>query len=504
MYAKRWWSTAKTNIRPIKSLANLFCYGVDKNLRSVQTSSSFPALEGVGQPTPETHPHLLAPGEIIPGITATELKKRRQDLLKSLPNNSMALFPAASEKFMSVDVPYPYRQSSDLFYLSGLTQPNVVLLLDKTQISSNHNRYEEAEYLFVPRRDPFKETWDGASCGVEQAQRFFGIAQADILDNFSKFLSNRLKQSPQVYFDLSVNPSVNFLLRDLAESDIKALLSNRKHTCVELALQRLIKSPSEQHLMLQSARILADSMTECMRMSYAGTHESFLAARIEYECKKRGAERMSFPPVVASGSHSNTLHYLQNSDIANDGDLVLMDAGCELHGYCSDVTRTWPVNGQFSKPQREVYELVLDVHNQCIDMVKNSHQRVTSLEAIHILASRWIYEGLEKLGIIRKTDVSSNDILGTFFPHAIGHYLGLDVHDTHILEKNLTLKPGMVITIEPGIYIPRNDPSIPEAFRGIGIRIEDDILVKEDGAMVLSENVPKQATEIELLMKERS
>ncbi|GJQ14549.1 hypothetical protein GpartN1_g6340.t1 [Galdieria partita] len=494
-------SIAKTTTRQSNLLSNIF-HTRDKILcwRSVQTSSSFPVWEGVGQPTPETHPHLLAPGEIIPGITATELKKRRQELLKLLPNNSMALFPAASEKFMSVDVPYPYRQSSDMFYLTGLTQPNVVLLLDKTQILSD-NRYDEKEYVFVPSRDPFKETWDGASCGVEQAQRFFGIQHADILDNFSKFLSNRLKQSPQVYFDLSVNPSVNYLLRDLAESDIKALLSNRKHFCAPLALQRLVKSPSEQRLMLQSAEILADSMIECMRMSYSGIRESFLAAQIEYECKKRGAERMSFPPVVASGYHSNTLHYLQNSDIAKDGDLVLMDAGCEFHGYCSDVTRTWPVNGHFSKPQRQVYELVLDIHNRCVDMVKNSHQRVTSLEAIHILASRWINEGLQQLGILKEINISNSEGTNALFPHAIGHYLGLDVHDTHMLEKNLTLKPGMMITIEPGVYIPRNDPSIPEPFRGIGIRIEDDILVKEDGAIVLSQNVPKQVDEIELLMK---
>lgn len=461
------------------------------------------ALEGAGQPTPETHPHLLAPGEISPGIAATEFKKRRQELLKLLPNNSMALFPAASEKFMSLDVPYPYRQNSDLFYLTGLTQPNVVLLLDKTQISSN-NRYEEKEYLFVPSPNPFKATWDGASCGVEQASRFFGITYADVLENFSKVLGSRLKQSPQIYFDLSVNPSINYLLRDLPESDIQTFLSLRKHTCTPLALERLFKSPSEQHLMLQSAQVLADSMRECMCMSHPGIRESFLAAQIEYECKKRGAERMSFPPVVASGYHSNTLHYLQNSDIAKDGDLVLMDAGCELHGYCSDVTRTWPVNGRFSKPQRQVYELVLDVHNKCIDMVKKSQQRVTSLEAIHILASRWIQEGLEKLGIIGKIDSSDSEIVGSFFPHAIGHYLGLDVHDTHMLEKNLTLKPGMVITIEPGIYIPRNDASIPEAFRGIGIRIEDDILIEENGAVVLSDNVPKQADEIELLMKSGS
>lgn len=489
-----------TSIRHCKSVANsLLCFNKNLFQRTVQTSSSSSSLQGVGQPTPETHPHLLSPGEISPGIAATEFKKRRQDLLKVLPNNSLALFPAASEKFMSVDVPYPYRQSSDLFYLTGLTQPNAVLVLDKSQISTNDSRYEEKEYLFVPKGDPFKETWDGASCGVEQAQQFFGIAQADILDNLSKFLSSRLKHSPQIYFDLSVNPSINFLLRELPESDIKTLLSCRKHTCTELLLQRLVKSTSEQRLMQQSAGILADSMVDCMRKSHGGVRESFLAAHIEYECKKRGAERMSFPPVVASGYHCNTLHYLQNSDVAKDGDLILMDAGCEFHGYCSDVTRTWPANGHFSEPQRQLYQVVLDVHNKCIDMVKQSQQRVTSLEAIHILASRWIQQGLEKLGIISKS--SSQEIIGSLFPHAIGHFLGLDVHDTHILEKNLTLKPGMVITIEPGVYIPRNDPSIPERFRGIGIRIEDDILITQDGAVVLSEKVPKQVAEIELLMR---
>eukprot|EP00871_Galdieria_phlegrea_P005429 jgi/Galph1/5888/GphlegSOOS_G4474.1 len=470
------------------------CLSVDAKTKSEYGSSVW---ERVGQPTPETHPHLLAQGEISHGISASEFKERRKRLLQALPNNSMVMFPAASEKFMSVDVPYPFRQNSDLFYLTGLTQPGAVLLLDKTQLGGD-SQYQGKEYLFVQERDPQKETWEGSSCGVEEAQSFFGIANADTLEHLAQFLSNRLSHNPQVYFDISVNPQVNYLLRHLNDSEIKSLLSNRKPQCAELALQRLIKSPSEQQLLKRSCEIIADSMVACMQKSHPGMRESILAAQIEYECALRGAERMSFPPVVASGNHSTTLHYLQNSDVAKDGDFILMDVGCEWHAYCSDVTRTWPVNGKFSRYQQELYELVLDVHQKC-KWYKHVISVRTSLDAIHVFATKWMKEGLEELEIIKEKH-SNNEDVSSFFPHAIGHYLGLDVHDTHMFEKSFALKPGMVITIEPGLYIPRSNLSVPEPYRGIGIRIEDDILITEQGISVLSENVPKKVKDIESLL----
>jgi intermediate cleaving peptidase 55 len=248
--------------------------------------------------------------------------------------------------------------------------------------------------------------------------------------------------------------------------------------------------------MKQAGLIASLSMIEAMKATKVGMSEHQLAAIMEYHIKMRGAQRFSYPPVVAGGNNATTLHYINNDMILQDGDLVLMDAGCEFNGYASDITRVWPINGKFNKAQLEIYNLVLEANKMGINLCEASKKM--SLSKIHNIITQFLNEGLISLGI-KKKGINGID---TFYPHFIGHYLGMDTHDVKDLDCSITLKPGMIITIEPGIYIPYDD-NIPSQYQGIGIRIEDNLLITEGEPVILTNHVPKEPYMIENIMSNK-
>ena len=267
---------------------------------------------------------------------------------------------------------------------------------------------------------------------------------------------------------------------------------------------RLRKSRAELELMRRSGIVGAESMNATMQSSMhaaaQGMMEATLAATFEFECRLQGAERLAYPCVVAGGSNAVTLHYMHNNAVMSPSDLLLMDAGSSVHGYCSDVTRTWPLGGRFNDGQRALYEAVLDVNERVIEACVADGR--TSLNSLHRMSLHLMFEHMVQLGLLRREDADASRRCQRYFPHAIGHWLGLDVHDTPAIDSGLSLDEGMVVTVEPGIYIPADDERVPHWARGIGIRIEDDVLITEAGSSpeVLTRHAPKRVDELEALL----
>jgi len=344
--------------------------------------------------------------------------------------------------------------------------------------------------MFVRLRDPEREIWDGPKAGPEIAQSLFGAAKAFSFSDLTKEIGNLLSDASFVYYIWKTNHTIDELLKPFLSRFTPIL-----DPIPILSRMRLRKSAAEIVLMRTSCSIAARSMIETMKFTHPNRLEYELAAKMEFEVKRRGAQRLSYPSVVAGGSRANTLHYISNDLILRDGDLVLVDAGCEYHGYASDITRTWPINGRFSRAQQELYELVLSVNEKCIELCIEKN----SLNRIHEFAEKAIALGLFQLGIKKNPSVNG---VSRFFPHFIGHYLGMDTHDTRDISSFTPLESGMVVTIEPGIYIAEHDYEIPERYRGIGIRIEDNVLIKENGSFpeVLTREVPKKCEQLEMLI----
>ena len=343
--------------------------------------------------------------------------------------------------------------------------------------------------MFVRERDISKELWHGPRSGTNGILSSFGIKNAFPIDKITNYLPNLIKNSNVILFDKLINREITKKIEECCEE-----VRNNKHykgTNI-MSTIRLIKSESEIEIMRESCKIAALSMINAMKLSKKYKKEQEIATIMEYECKMRGAERLSYPPVVAGGINALTLHYITNDMLINKGDLLLVDAGCEYHGYSSDITRTWPIDGRFTEPQLLIYNLVLKANIECINMCKINNN--VTLRTIHQKAVEILSNGLIELGIIKNKEEYIN-----YYPHSIGHYLGMDVHDTNDLPTNIPLQPGMIITIEPGLYLP-DLPSIPPPFRNIGIRIEDDVLITNNLPDVLTHLVPKDPFIIEQLI----
>ncbi|KAI0566610.1 X-Pro aminopeptidase [Gracilaria domingensis] len=471
---------------------------------------SFSIERQLSQPTSYTHAHLMSSNEVTPGISRVEYMDRRARVAADLPNNSVTIFPSNPQKFMSEDVPYLYHHNTDLMYLCGMTEPGSFLVVERFD---EHTRFT----LFVEPRDASREVWEGPLCGTgNEIRAYFGVDRVQMTKELPKYISMILSKMQSFHFEPSINTSITSLLQQLETDDQKALVSkwSREYTPKSFVnKQRVIKSGAELDLLRQAAKTISSALTDAMaKTKLNGTsksiEEKFIEATIEYSCKARGSFRMAFPSVVASGSNSTTLHYMVNNSIANSGDFVMVDAGCEVHGYCSDVSRSWPVSGSFSAPQRDLYELVLDVQKQCIALAKEGSTvegDPASLDGIHLYAVRRLTDGLMQLGFMKGHTLESAVTTGEYskyFPHAIGHYLGMDVHDTHHVPKSTPLKENMVITIEPGLYCRADDISAPVQYRGIGMRIEDDIVVGSpmQSPEVLSKDVVKEVGDVEALV----
>ena len=434
----------------------------------------------------------------LPSISVSEVNERRSRLLAAMDNNSVAIIPAAIEITRSRDTEFAFRQDSDFFYLTQFPEPDAVLILVKSEQNSS--------ILFCRAKDKVAEVWCGRRIGEEKAQQEFGVDQAYTLNELDEQLVQLVSGKNTLYYAQGTYPDFDdkvwqllSKLRGAPKRGWKAP-STIKDVRETLNEQRLFKSPAELAIMAKAGEISAQGHVRAMRFAKPGATEYQLEAELHHHYAMSGARHPAYGTIVGSGDNANILHYTENSDDLKDGDLVLIDSGCELAGYAADITRTFPINGQFSEPQKALYQLVLKAQLLALDMVKPGNTLKQAADA----TVRVLTEGLIELGILTGEidQLIAEEKYKDFYMHGLGHWLGLDVHDVgeyKLDDKERPFEPGMVLTIEPGLYISK-DADAPEQYRGIGIRIEDDVVVTHDGHLNLTSTVPKTVAEIEQLM----
>lgn len=433
-------------------------------------------------------------------IAQDEYARRRAALLQQLPQKSVALVSASHLKTRNRDAEYAFRQDSDFYYLTGFNEPDALLLLIP-------GRAEGEFVLFCPPRDPQMEIWTGYRAGPEGCVRNFGADQAFALEELEQQMPRLLDGVHRLYYALGSDEALDTRVRGWL-NQVRAQSRQGAQAPEELVLldnllheQRLFKSAAELDVMRRAAEISAEAHCRAMRLSRPGLYEYQLEAEITGYCMQKGARFQAYSPIVGGGANGCILHYIDNSAELKDGDLVLIDAGCELDNYASDITRTFPVNGRFSPQQRALYQLVLDTQLACIKAM----QPGVPWNRIHDLSVELLTEGLIELGLLQgeRDALIEAGAYRRFYMHRIGHWLGMDVHDVGQYKLDgewRPLEPGMVMTIEPGLYVAPDDDSVAPEWRGIGIRIEDDVLVTEQGPDVLTAAVPKTIADIEALM----
>ena len=416
-----------------------------------------------------------------------EFGERRTRVFTQMQPNSALLLFSEIEKRRNNDCTYPFRQDSYFWYLTGFNEPNAALLLLKTEQA-------EKAIIFLRPRDPLLETWNGRRLGVEHAPQQLNVNKAYSIEEFATVLPKILKNLTALYYVPEIHTWGDKLVTESAVSFIETLDWRPM-----LSEMRLIKSPNEIRLMQQAGQITALAHIKAMQTTRPNRFEYEIESDLLHEFNRHCARFPSYNSIVAGGNNACILHYTENDRPLNDGDLVLIDAGCEFAMYAGDITRTFPVNGKFSQPQREIYALVLKAQKRAIELlVPGNSIKQANDEVIRIKT-----QGLVDLGIL-KGDVDTlieQQAYRQFYMHGLGHWLGLDVHDVgnYGQEKQRILEIGMVITVEPGIYI-SEDADVPEQYKGIGVRIEDNLLMTEYGNKILTAAAPKEIADIENLM----
>ena len=416
-----------------------------------------------------------------------EFGERRTRVFTQMQPNSALLLFSEIEKRRNNDCTYPFRQDSYFWYLTGFNEPNAALLLLKTEQA-------EKAIIFLRPRDPLLETWNGRRLGVERAPQQLNVNEAYSIEEFATVLPKILKNLTALYHVPEIHTWGDTLVSESAVN-FSEILDWRPM----LSEMRLIKSPNEIRLMQQAGQITALAHIKAMQTTRPNRFEYEIESDILHEFNRHCARFPSYNSIVAGGNNACILHYTENDRPLNDGDLVLIDAGCEFAMYAGDITRTFPVNGKFSQPQREIYDLVLKAQKRAIELlVPGNSIKQANDEVIRIKT-----QGLVDLGIL-KGDVDTlieQQAYRQFYMHGLGHWLGLDVHDvgSYGQDKQRILEIGMVITVEPGIYI-SEDADVPEQYKGIGVRIEDNLLMTEYGNKILTAAAPKEIADIENLM----
>jgi Xaa-Pro aminopeptidase len=434
-------------------------------------------------------------------IAAEEFARRRRQLMKMAGEDAVVLIATAPERMRNADAAWPYRQDSDLHYLCGFPEPDAVLALLP-------GRQHGEVVLFCRERDAERERWHGEFVGTERAVADYGMDDAFPIDDIDDILPGMIEGRARVYCHFGREPQFDAQLlgwmRRLRQLRGGGVVPKEfvalGHLLHDL---RLYKSRAELKLMRASAAIAVEAHLAAMAMARAGRHEYEVEAELLRTMRSRGAVA-AFPPIVAGGVTACAMHYQANRAALKNGDLLLIDAGAELECYASDISRSFPINGRFSREQRALYEIVLTAQEAAIDEVMPGRSYSTA----HDVAVHVITEGLCALGLIKgdATEAIMEGSYKRFFPAKTSHWLGLDVHDVgdyRVDGEPRMLEPGMVLTVEPGIYIAPDDMTVPEAWRGIGIRIEDDVAVTRDGHDVLTADVPKQPEEIEAVLAGR-
>ncbi len=432
-------------------------------------------------------------------------RERRERFMKEIGADALAIFFTAQEKNRNGDDDYQYRQDDNFYYLTGFNEPNAILVMIPKGIALR-NEQDTAkvdtvrEMLFVQPRDARSESWTGRRFGPEGAVSLLGIQRAYTNQSFKKVFPSAVWSGGAKLVYVSPLTETGGEIADLLQP-VREYLNQLKlmNSTVEVRdpvpivrRYRAVKSPEEIALMTKAAHISAVAHKQAMMSCKPGMTEFGIQAVYEYVFRRMGSEYNAYSCIVGAAENSVILHYESNRRTINNGDIVLADCGAEYHNYASDVTRTYPANGTFSDAQRKIYQLVLNAQNSCIAMMKPG----AAWKDVSARADSVLLEGLFSLGIIKEKNRRE---LRRFFPHGLGHAVGLDVHDVSVE----VMMPGIVYTIEPGIYIPEKSEGVDPKFFNIGVRIEDDILITAEGHTILSGEAPREIDEIESLMKKK-
>ncbi|KAF2964878.1 hypothetical protein GQX73_g8709 [Xylaria multiplex] len=438
-----------------------------------------------GQPVHETHPHLLKPGELTPGITAQEYHDRRSALCALLPANSAVVLPSADLKYRSGAVFHAFRQESNFLYLTGFSEPESLAVLRKTGNAPGDYIF----HLLCRPKDPRAEQWNGPWSGVDAARDVWNADVAGDIGQSTALLTRALKGVEKIFTDAErtkhgVETAFGNMIK-LAAPHVSSFSVLKPY----INPIRAIKSPAEIANMRRAGQASGRAITAAMRRLW--TSEKDLAAFLEYEYQTSGLDGQAYIPVVAGGSRGTLIHYVLNNATLKPDELVLVDAGGEYGTYITDITRTWPVSGKFSPAQRDLYTAVLKAQRSSVSLCRASAN--LTLDQLHSITESSLRQELRHLGF----DLGGN-AMNILFPHHVGHYIGLDVHDVPGYPRDVTLKEGHCVTIEPGVYVP-DDERFPRHFRGLGIRIEDSIVVGDDNPLILTTEAVKEVEDIEAL-----
>lgn len=428
-------------------------------------------------------------------LTPVYANRRRR--LAAAIGGAVAVVPTAAERVRNRDSHYPYRFDSHFYYLTGFTEPEAALVL-----------FSNKSILFCRSRNAEREIWDGFRYGPEGARERFGFDEAHPIGKLDEEMTRLLENQPALYYPMGADPewdarAMGWLnaVRGRLRAGIAA--PERVHDVrAVIDDMRLVKDAHELGVMRRAARIAAQAHRRAMHRARPGRYEYEIEAELLYEFRRSGAQFPAYSPIVAGGANACVLHYVFNDARLRDGDLLLVDAGCELDGYASDLTRTYPVNGRFSAPQREVYEIVLAAQRAALEAVRPGR----AWNEPHDAAVRVLAQGMIDLKLLQGSldEVLEKETYKRFYMHRTGHWLGLDVHDAGDYKRQgnwRALAPGMTLTVEPGLYI-RAEDDVPERLRNIGIRIEDDVVVADAGCEVLTAEAPKAIADVEALMRD--
>jgi Xaa-Pro aminopeptidase len=432
-------------------------------------------------------------------ITSREFSRRRRQLLRMMGKGSIAIIPTAPQQTRNRDVEYPYRPDSDFQYLTGFGEPEAVAVLIPGRA---HGEF----LLFCRERDPKMETWNGRRAGTQGAKDLYGADDAFPVSDVDDILPGLMESCERVFYTMGSYPDFDRRVLEWVNRIRQGARGGSRAPDEFISLEhmlhdmRLYKTAVEVRVMRAAARVASRAHRRAMQVCSPGMHEYEIEAELLHEFRCAGMVP-AYPSIVGGGENSCILHYTDNRSPLQDGDLLLIDAGAEYDCYASDITRTFPVNGRFSTAQKALYEVVLAAQQAAIKQVQPGNH----WNAPHTAAVKVLTRGLVKLGILkgRPADLIRKESYRRFYMHRTGHWLGMDVHDVGDYKVGgewRVLEPGMVMTVEPGLYIPAGSRGVAKKWWNTGIRIEDDVLVTRDGNEVLSRDVPKTVDEIEALM----
>lgn len=426
-------------------------------------------------------------------------KKRRSLIFKSFEDQATAILVSAKEKFRSNDVPYPYRQNNNFYYVTGFDEPNAILVVHKT------DKNKLIEHFFIKKPNAYDEVWTGKLPSRQYVKKTYDFTKVDYVDDLQKYLTEYLARSNVVYHSLDKDSDIIVSFEKSIEIIKKKYRSGAiapaKKICLDSVIQdhRLIKDEYEINAIKKSATVSSKVHLNLMERCSSFKSEKDIEIYLSHQFNLRGGVE-AYPSIVASGKNACILHYTKNNSKLNTRDLLLVDAACEIDNYTSDITRTIPLSGKFSQPQKDIYNIVLEAQLKAIKKCIPGN----TLADVHNEAVKWITKGLIKINLIQADlkDAIRNDLYKKFYMHGTGHWLGMDVHDPCRYKdgtKLVKLSPGMIFTVEPGIYI-RPVKDVPIEYHNIGIRIEDDVLITKKGFEVLTSSTPKTINEIETTM----